>query len=49
MIGGCFSNPCNNGACYDLQASVLPNGGYYCVCPAGFTGSQCEAGKLKKN
>lgn len=41
-IAACYSNPCNSGTCYDLQLPQLSLGGFYCVCPAGFTGTQCE-------
>ena len=36
----CYSSPCkNNGTCIDLQVSSYDN--YKCVCPNGYTGSQC--------
>ena len=46
-LAACYSNPCNSGTCYDLQAPNLSLGLFYCVCPAGFTGTQCEKGKRK--
>jgi hypothetical protein len=44
FLAACYSNPCNSGTCYDLQVNILPHGGFYCVCPNGFTGVQCEKG-----
>ena len=44
FLAACYSNPCNSGTCYDLQVNILPHGGFYCVCPNGFTGIQCEKG-----
>ncbi|XP_056266099.1 protocadherin Fat 1a isoform X2 [Pseudoliparis swirei] len=36
----CSSDPCtNSGSC-----TSLPNGGYFCKCPASFMGSLCEIG-----
>ncbi|KAM6972795.1 protocadherin Fat 1a [Aplochiton taeniatus] len=37
---GCASNPCTNGG----SCSSLPNGGYFCKCPALFMGTHCEMG-----
>ncbi|XP_024115722.1 protocadherin Fat 1a isoform X3 [Oryzias melastigma] len=34
----CSSNPCTNGG----SCTSLPNGGYFCKCPASFMGSHCE-------
>ena len=37
VINECESDPCSNGAtCVDTQR------GYHCVCPAGFTGPDCD-------
>ena len=37
MINECESDPCSNGAtCVDIRR------GYHCVCPAGFTGLDCD-------
>ena len=37
QINECESNPCQNKAkCYDLI------GGYYCQCPIGYTGPDCN-------
>ncbi|XP_034043514.1 LOW QUALITY PROTEIN: protocadherin Fat 1a [Thalassophryne amazonica] len=36
----CSSNPCNNGGI----CTSLPNGGYFCKCPAAFMGTHCEIG-----
>ncbi|XP_072318668.1 protocadherin Fat 1a [Eucyclogobius newberryi] len=36
----CFSNPCTNGG----TCASLPNGGYFCKCPASFMGAHCEIG-----
>jgi len=35
-VSACTSNPCLNGSCKDL------NGGYECVCDAGYEGSVCD-------
>lgn len=34
----CSSNPCTNGG----SCTSLPNGGYFCKCPASFMGAHCE-------
>ncbi|XP_061575005.1 protocadherin Fat 1a isoform X2 [Cololabis saira] len=34
----CSSNPCTNGG----SCTSLPNGGYFCKCPASFMGTHCE-------
>ncbi|MED6276980.1 long-chain fatty acid transporter fat1, partial [Characodon lateralis] len=34
----CSSNPCTNGG----NCVSLPNGGYFCKCPASFMGTHCE-------
>ncbi|KAM4594935.1 protocadherin Fat 1a isoform 6-T10 [Fundulus diaphanus] len=34
----CSSNPCTNGG----SCVSLPNGGYFCKCPASFMGTHCE-------
>uniref|UniRef100_A0A672YLU7 Protocadherin Fat 1-like n=1 Tax=Sphaeramia orbicularis TaxID=375764 RepID=A0A672YLU7_9TELE len=36
----CSSNPCTNGG----VCTSLPNGGYFCKCPASFMGTHCEIG-----
>lgn len=37
VLNHCFSNPCKNGGiCHNLRLS------FWCTCPKGFTGSQCE-------
>ncbi|KAM8879066.1 protocadherin Fat 1a isoform 5-T7 [Spinachia spinachia] len=36
----CSSNPCANGG----SCTSLPNGGYFCKCPASFVGTHCEIG-----
>ncbi|KAI9525478.1 long-chain fatty acid transporter fat1 [Dissostichus eleginoides] len=36
----CSSNPCSNGG----VCASLPNGGYFCKCPASFMGTHCEIG-----
>nr|XP_040041664.1 protocadherin Fat 1a isoform X1 [Gasterosteus aculeatus aculeatus]XP_040041665.1 protocadherin Fat 1a isoform X1 [Gasterosteus aculeatus aculeatus] len=36
----CSSNPCTNGG----SCTSLPNGGYFCKCPASFMGTHCEIG-----
>lgn len=36
----CSSNPCTNGG----ACTSLPNGGYFCKCPASFMGTHCEIG-----
>uniref|UniRef100_A0A674MUG8 FAT atypical cadherin 1a n=1 Tax=Takifugu rubripes TaxID=31033 RepID=A0A674MUG8_TAKRU len=36
----CSSNPCSNGG----SCTSLPNGGYFCKCPASFMGTHCEVG-----
>uniref|UniRef100_A0A8C9XKL9 FAT atypical cadherin 1a n=1 Tax=Sander lucioperca TaxID=283035 RepID=A0A8C9XKL9_SANLU len=36
----CSSNPCANGG----SCNSLPNGGYFCKCPASFMGTHCEIG-----
>ncbi|XP_058496668.1 protocadherin Fat 1a isoform X5 [Solea solea] len=36
----CSSNPCTNGG----SCTSLPNGGYFCKCPASFMGTHCEVG-----
>ena len=42
-IDDCIENPCNNGGtCKDGIAS------YDCVCPEGFTGTDCEISKSNK-
>ena len=38
----CASNPCQNGAtCFDNNGG---GGGYACLCPVGFEGTNCENG-----
>lgn len=37
-VESCSSNPCTNGG----TCTSLPNGGYFCKCPASFMGSHCE-------
>ena len=39
-LNECKSRPCVNGRCLD------GNNDYVCVCEAGFTGKDCELGKL---
>uniref|UniRef100_A0A8C3A627 FAT atypical cadherin 1a n=1 Tax=Cyclopterus lumpus TaxID=8103 RepID=A0A8C3A627_CYCLU len=39
-VESCSSNPCTNGG----SCTSLPNGGYFCKCPASFMGSHCEIG-----
>ncbi|KAM3624275.1 uncharacterized protein V6R79_021361 [Siganus canaliculatus] len=34
----CSGNPCTNGG----TCTSLPNGGYFCKCPASFMGTHCE-------
>ncbi|XP_015819377.1 protocadherin Fat 1a isoform X4 [Nothobranchius furzeri] len=34
----CSSNPCTNGG----SCTSLPNGGYFCKCPASFMGTHCD-------
>ena len=39
----CNSDPCQNGAtCFDHNGG----GGYVCLCPSGFEGTNCENGKV---
>ena len=41
-VNECASIPCQNGAtCNDLVNS------YYCTCAEGYTGTNCQTGKLK--
>ncbi len=37
---GCDSHPCLNGA--DCDPVTLQGGAYWCRCPQGFVGNQCE-------
>uniref|UniRef100_A0AAQ5Z5U7 FAT atypical cadherin 1a n=1 Tax=Amphiprion ocellaris TaxID=80972 RepID=A0AAQ5Z5U7_AMPOC len=37
-VESCSSNPCTNGG----SCTSLPNGGYFCKCPASFMGTHCE-------
>ena len=39
-VDKCLINPCKNGG--TLYAN---EGSYYCVCPTGWTGHNCEIGK----
>ena len=39
VVNVCVSQPCLNGA-----ACINDDGGYLCLCEAGFTGEQCETG-----
>ena len=39
-LNECASGPCLNGECED------EDGGYVCVCDAGYTGLSCETGKI---
>ncbi|XP_033823988.1 protocadherin Fat 1a isoform X1 [Periophthalmus magnuspinnatus] len=39
-VESCSSNPCTNGG----TCTSLPNGGYFCKCPASFMGAHCEIG-----
>jgi hypothetical protein len=39
-IDECLSSPCQHGTCHDL-----PNA-YRCTCDHGYTGTNCEIGKL---
>ncbi len=41
----CFNNPCQNGGtCSNYDNTTRPY--YSCACPFGYTGANCEIGKL---
>ncbi|CAF0703504.1 unnamed protein product [Brachionus calyciflorus] len=42
QLSACYSNPCNYGTCYDVALAQKMVTGFYCVCSAGYTGTQCE-------
>ena len=42
-ILSCASSPCIRGQCTNV------NNGYTCKCPQGYTGTNCESGKLRLN
>ena len=42
-LESCSSMPCENGAvCFEASN----NNGFFCQCPTGFTGTNCENGKM---
>ena len=41
LVNACFNNPCLNGATCQTTGST-----YVCICPAQFTGVNCQTCKI---